>query len=184
MAKIRRNLGIPAGVVFQSAAPTAPHGYLICDGSEVLKSDYPELFASIGNTYGTPSNALNFVLPDYRGRFLRGYDGDAGVDPDKAGRTAIKPGAVTGNAVGSIQNDATKRPNTAFATSSTGSHQHLMPNQGSSSSNSTGGGGGTFNGAGTTYWTDPAGAHTHSITGGGDNESRPTNVTVNYIIKY
>lgn len=174
MAKIRRNLGIPAGVVFQSAATNAPHGYLFCDGTEVLKSDYPELYASIGDTYGTPvAGSLYFCLPDYRGMFLRGVDGSAGKDTGAAARTAMKTGAITGNNVGSVQADENK------------AHSHFVhaadaPNNTPTNAtySLTDGipGVGSFR-----YSTSPA---TRSPTGSSGGESRPKNVSVNYIIKY
>lgn len=61
------------GMVIQSAAPASEDAnWLLCDGREVAQSAYPSLFAAIGNTYGTPTNAANFLLPDFRGRFPRG----------------------------------------------------------------------------------------------------------------
>jgi hypothetical protein len=47
-----------------------PAGWLICDGSLVLKTTYAALFAVIGNSYynggltGTPINPTSFYLPD------------------------------------------------------------------------------------------------------------------------
>jgi len=39
-------------------------GWLLCDGTEVSKFTYPNLFSVISNTYGTPINPDNFVLPN------------------------------------------------------------------------------------------------------------------------
>ena len=49
------------------AGSTAPAGWLICDGRSVSSTDYPELYAVIGTTYG--GYGTNFQLPDLRGRF-------------------------------------------------------------------------------------------------------------------
>lgn len=46
----------------------APDGWLLCDGSEVLVSLYPELAEVLGNTWGTPSSSARVKLPDLRGR--------------------------------------------------------------------------------------------------------------------
>lgn len=54
-------------------APTAPAGWLICDGSLVNKNDYPDLWALLGDTWGT-STATQFYLPDMRGRVAVGLD--------------------------------------------------------------------------------------------------------------
>lgn len=77
----------PIGAVMPFAGLTAPTGWLLCDGAEVRRVDYPGLFAIIGYTYGNPSipydavtnpNGLKgydtFRLPDLRGRFALGAD--------------------------------------------------------------------------------------------------------------
>jgi microcystin-dependent protein len=69
----------PIGVVVPFAGPSAPVGWLLCDGSEVLRSDYPELFEVVRYTYGDPLTLLGqvgatFRLPDFRGRSALGFD--------------------------------------------------------------------------------------------------------------
>ena len=41
--------------------------HLLCDGSEVAQIDFPELYAYLGDSQGTPVDSANFVLPDYVG---------------------------------------------------------------------------------------------------------------------
>jgi hypothetical protein len=41
--------------------------HLLCDGREVPKIEYPELYGFLGDTQGTPADADNFVLPDFIG---------------------------------------------------------------------------------------------------------------------
>lgn len=106
MADRRRNLGIPSGVVFPFAGTSAPYGYLVCDGSAISRSEYPSLFAALGTSHGSGDGSTTFNLPDYRGRFMRGVDGTAGNDPDKASRTAMAVGGNMGDTVGSMQADA------------------------------------------------------------------------------
>ena len=86
MADRRRNLGLPAGVVFQYAGTTDPYGYLICDGREVLKSEYPALFAAIGTSHGIGNGTTTFNIPDHRYLVPRGRGGVA--------NQAILPAAV------------------------------------------------------------------------------------------
>ena len=64
-----------AGVIQMFAGSTAPSGWLLCDGSEYLKTDYPLLYAVIGDAYGdttkgavAPSDSDHFRVPDFRGR--------------------------------------------------------------------------------------------------------------------
>jgi microcystin-dependent protein len=67
----------PAGVLLPFAGVNTPAGWLLCDGSEVLISSYPELFDAIGFQFGD-SNTLQglgtFKLPDMRGRMALGLD--------------------------------------------------------------------------------------------------------------
>lgn len=71
------DLGIPIGTILPYAGNTAPDGFLFCDGSELQKVQYPELFDIIGVTYNgaIPLVGFNtFRLPDLRGRFALGKD--------------------------------------------------------------------------------------------------------------
>ena len=68
---------MPAGCVTAFAGGgTVPPGWFVCDGSEVSRGEHPELFAAIGVTYGDGDGSTTFNLPDFRGRFLRGYLGE------------------------------------------------------------------------------------------------------------
>lgn len=173
---------VPAGSIVGYGGTSAPTGWLMCDGSAVSRSTYSALFTAIGTAHGSGDGSTTFNLPDYRGRFLRGVDGSAGRDPDKATRTAMASGGNTGNNVGSVQTDATALPNTAFTTSDPGNHNHGIANAttvptfpAGASWNSAGGG------FGSAIHVD-AGAHTHTLSGG-DNETRPENANVHFIIK-
>jgi microcystin-dependent protein len=69
--------GIPVASIIPYGGPTAPAGWLLCDGSEVQTSEYSELFDAIKYTYGDPATLLGlgtFRLPDLRGRFPLGVD--------------------------------------------------------------------------------------------------------------
>lgn len=68
---------VPAGCVTAFAGSgTVPAGWFVCDGHEVSRGEHPELFAAIGVTYGDGDGSTTFNLPDFRGRFLRGYLGE------------------------------------------------------------------------------------------------------------
>jgi microcystin-dependent protein len=68
---------VPIASILPFAGPTAPPGYLLCDGGEIRISDYAELWGIIGYTY-KPATLLigsnTFALPDLRGRFALGRD--------------------------------------------------------------------------------------------------------------
>jgi microcystin-dependent protein len=60
-------IGPPPGTVFPFAGTSAPTGYLICDGSSLLRASYVDLFGAIGTTWGAV-DGTHFTLPDLRGR--------------------------------------------------------------------------------------------------------------------
>lgn len=62
---------IQTGMILPSLAPTVPKGFLLCDGSEVNVTDYPELFEVIGTIFGS-SDSTKFKLPDLRDKTLWG----------------------------------------------------------------------------------------------------------------
>lgn len=68
------------GTVVAFAGPTIPTGYLLCDGSVVSQTTYPDLFTAIGTTWG-PATGGNFTLPDFRGRTLIGTGTGGGLSP-------------------------------------------------------------------------------------------------------
>lgn len=72
------------GLVGHFAMPSAPPGWLKCDGSLASRSTYPALFAAIGTTYGAGDGSTTFNLPDLRGEFVRGWDYGGRVDPGRA----------------------------------------------------------------------------------------------------
>jgi len=71
------DLGIPIGAIMPYAGLTPPPGFLLCDGSEVQRSQFPDLFNIIGDFYNgvAPLLGINtFRVPDLRGRFALGRD--------------------------------------------------------------------------------------------------------------
>lgn len=50
------------------------YNWLLCDGSVVDQTDYPDLFLAIKWTYGRTTSDNQFKLPDMRGRMAIGYD--------------------------------------------------------------------------------------------------------------
>lgn len=63
-----------AGEIKMWAGDEIPYGWLLCDGSEVSKTDYPELYGAIGDLWGVPSSSSNFKLPNLTGRVPVGYN--------------------------------------------------------------------------------------------------------------
>ena len=65
--------GVPIGAIIEWAVNgSVPSGFLDCDGSEVSRSTYSDLFAAIGTTYGGGDGSTTFNLPNIIDKFLQG----------------------------------------------------------------------------------------------------------------
>ncbi len=62
----------PVGTIMAFAGLRVPTGFLMCDGSPVSRSDYPDLFEVIGTLYGEGDGHLTFNVPNLNDRFLQG----------------------------------------------------------------------------------------------------------------
>lgn len=172
LASLQRAL-VPVGSIFCFSSGQVPANFHLCDGSAFSKADFPELFAAVGSTYTTTNSQLYFNIPDLRGMFVRGHDYDRGVDSQKK-----RP-------LGSVQASQTSMPSSGpFQVSPAGNHQHTTffwyaPLSGAGNSNfvAVSSLGGSVN-----VPTTMNGAHSHQISGG-DAETCPINVSLNYIIK-
>jgi microcystin-dependent protein len=63
---------VPPGAVMDFARPTAPAGWLPCDGQSLSTTTYAALFAAIGYTWG--GSGANFNAPNFGSRFRRHRD--------------------------------------------------------------------------------------------------------------
>lgn len=72
---------VPVATVMDYAGSAAPAGYLMCDGSDVSRSTYAALFATVGTTFGEGDTTTTFGLPDLRGRATIGKDDMGGNFP-------------------------------------------------------------------------------------------------------
>ena len=62
----------PIGTISPFGGSAIPSGYLLCNGNEVLKTAYAELYAVIGDAFGTASDNTKFKLPDLREATTKG----------------------------------------------------------------------------------------------------------------
>lgn len=100
---------IPTGTIaaFGGEQSQIPHGWLLCNGDILNKSNNPQLYKAIGIAWGKGDGTLgSFNLPNLQGLFLRGVNGRDGRDPDAEWRVDLGNGGNTGNNVGSLQQDA------------------------------------------------------------------------------
>lgn len=66
------NILVPVGVVQAFAGNTVPDGWLLCDGSAISRTDYADLYAVIGDTYGDGDGSSTFNLPNLIDKFVQG----------------------------------------------------------------------------------------------------------------
>lgn len=67
---------LPVGSVSAYAGETVPTNWLECNGQEVSRTEYAELFKAIGTTYGAGDSSTTFNLPDITERVIVGHLGD------------------------------------------------------------------------------------------------------------
>lgn len=107
----------PFGTVNMFAGGTVPYGWFFCQGQEVSRTTYGQLYAVIGTTYGAGNGTTTFNLPDFRGRAPIGVGtGDAsGASPHTVGQKKGKETHVI---------TAGELPNHTHTMASAGSHNH------------------------------------------------------------
>jgi microcystin-dependent protein len=140
-------------------------GWYACNGDRLRIATNSALYAVIGKTYG--GDDTHFDVPDLRGLFVLGAGGTA-----NRAVGASQPSSMTG------------APQTAFVTDMQGAHTHTLidiPTDTHVADPVAGWKASINNPPGTT--SDTQGAHTHDLSGG-DAESRPLNVYVDYIIRF
>ena len=87
------------------ATETSPTGELsLCNASEELSDQYTRLDSVLNKRFGEGPNGWS-LLPDMRGYFSRAWDHGAAVDPDAKDRKALGKSTITGDHVGTLQED-------------------------------------------------------------------------------
>jgi microcystin-dependent protein len=156
-------LGNRAGEVCFFATSSPPIGFLAADGSAVSRTTYATLYSAIGTTFGAGDGSTTFNLPDLRGRFPRGYDNGAGVDPGRAF------GSVQADSFAS-HNHGVNDPTHAHSSSAAASGNQIL---------AAGSNGAAINGNSTGFASTGI-----TIQSTGGTETRPKNVALLACIKY
>ena len=172
-----QQLLFPAGLVMETAATTAPTGWLVCDGSPVNRTTYAALFGAVGTSFGAGDGSTTFNLPDMRGRVAVGVgtaSGAAGATAHSLGQKAGEEThqLVTGEMPSHTHND------TGHTHSGASAYQYIMNASGGAVGYASGPNG--LNAANTTL-TDYA--HLSNTGGDGAHNNMQPYVGLNYIIK-
>lgn len=147
----------PLGTILPFGSATIPSGWLLCDGTAISRTTYSELFAVIGTAFGSGDGSTTFNLPDLRGEFLRG----AGTNS----HTNQGDGGSVGEHQDATQFPQIKTPNNGTLEAPYQSNITRYDKQIPTSANRI-----TLTGTKVTETTY-------------DYTARPTNTSVNYIIK-
>lgn len=75
----KANAGTPTGALMPFAGKVIPEGYLLCNGAEVSRTTYANLFSVIGTLWGSGDGSTTFNLPDFNDRFIEGTTDTANV---------------------------------------------------------------------------------------------------------
>jgi len=62
------------GTILPFSGTTLPAGYLFCDGAEISRTTYSDLFVVIGTKYGEGNGTTTFNLPNLSGKVPLGLD--------------------------------------------------------------------------------------------------------------
>lgn len=116
---------LPSGTIMQFISEVAPSGWLLCDGSELSKSEYAALYKIIGDNYGSPSSDSMFKLPDFRGRVAIGAGQGNGLSNRHLGE-------IGGEETHKLTMSEMPAHNHNGTTSSNGNHTHNVNDPGHS----------------------------------------------------
>lgn len=174
--------GVPTGTILPFSVPTAPSGYLICNGSAISRSTYAGLFAVLGTRYGVGDGSSTFNLPNLKQKFMIGMD------------AATPPYDGVGAAVGSLAHQhilddngaAQIVMNASSALHNFGIRRNVFPPAGGGNASWTP----NIDNATSLAWGTPSGwaATTAGVgllgrTGAVDGTIVPPSIVINFIIK-
>lgn len=161
---------LPTGSIMSYAGITPPpSGWLLCNGTEVSRTTYADLFSVISTTYGIGNGVSTFNLPDLRGRVIAGLDG-MGTSP--ANRITSSGSGINGVILGATGGEETH----TLDLTEIPPHSHDSPAEFSIGS-------GFNNGYGIDGMVNTVGLETTTVGGGlAHNNTQPT-MMLYYIIK-
>ena len=134
------NLMTPPGTVIDYAGTSIPSGWLLCDGSAVSRSEYPDLFAAIGEAWGAGDGVTTFNIPDLNAKVTIGRgDHNVGDTGGEAAHTlsvdempSHDHGGLTGTHVSgyAVSNPVGYFPGSSIYTVHPDNHDHTIDSQG------------------------------------------------------
>jgi len=112
MANMLSNgVGTQTGTIMTWSNSTLPSGFLECNGANVSRTTYADLFAVIGTDYGSGDGSSTFTLPDLQDKVHVGSSSGKAVASTGGAESVTPAGSVTVN-------------NHTLSTAQIPSHQH------------------------------------------------------------
>ena len=171
----------PIGVVSAYMGTTAPGNYLLCDGTTYNITEYQELADHIKNNFGSYNffggdGEATFAVPDLRGEFLRGTGTNSHTGQGNGANVGVHQDGGAPNITGSFgilgngartSNMSVNYADGAFYAVQRGGYRDAYTDG---------------NNTNATYYAAFSASRSNALHGAAD-EIRPTNTSVNFIIK-
>lgn len=77
---------VPIGTIMPYSGSEEPVNWITCDGRELNRFEYEDLFTIIGTTYGEGDGSTTFNIPNLKGKIPVGFDSEDG-DFNAVGKT-------------------------------------------------------------------------------------------------
>lgn len=172
---------VPIGTIMSYMGTSAPENYLICDGTVYNITDYQKLADHIKNNFGSYNKfggdgTTTFAVPDLRGEFLRGSGTNSHANQGSGAAVGTHQNATEENAVRPYSGSDSSKAKFVSEIKEKGTNQYVNNLSNIDSSITTG----TKRYAISTSETT---IQEYASNGADSYTSRPTNTSVNYLIK-
>jgi len=87
--------GVNTGIIVPWSSTSIPSGFLECNGSNVSRSTYSDLFGVVGTTYGAGDGATTFGLPDLQNNVALGRSNNKALASTGGADTVATAGSVS-----------------------------------------------------------------------------------------
>jgi microcystin-dependent protein len=167
-ASIYNNM-LPVGSVIAFGGVSAPTGYLLCDGAFYSQTAYPELFAVISTYFSSgrtvQPSAGQFAVPDLRQNYISGVGTQSNHSHDIAYGVDRNVGSFSKSSIQNHRHSIVVHDGTIGIARGNLSNTNVA------------------NDADTLKYTD-TGVKNDDLTTMHENKTQPSNVAMNFIIKY
>ena len=89
--------GVNTGIIVPWSYASVPTGFLECNGANVSRSTYSDLFAVVGTTYGSGDGSSTFGLPDLQDNVAVGKSNNKALASTGGANTVTSTGNVGGS---------------------------------------------------------------------------------------